>query len=295
MNSRLQKVIAQAGLCSRREAETWIDAGRVLVNGQKAHLGQMVDPETDQIVVDGRPLQLKTERTYLILNKPVGYTTSLKDRHAEHLISELVPARFGRVFPVGRLDKETSGLIIMTNDGLLAHHLMHPSYAVPKVYEAWVQGVPRRNHLLRLEKGIQLDDGYAHPQDIKILRTENNNALFRLTLTEGRKREVRRIFEAIGHPVLSLKRIAFGPLSLEGLEEGQFRPLTHREVKALYSMVETARQKNSRNRRDDQSNDFTKSRFTARGIKRPGRSTIPAVPSRHSLSHTRGNSGRNHR
>ncbi|MCL4493820.1 MAG: rRNA pseudouridine synthase [Firmicutes bacterium] len=295
MKSRLQKVMAQAGLCSRREAETWISSGRVTINGRPAVLGQVADTDVDKIAIDGRPLQMRLQRVYLILNKPRGYTTSLKDRHAEHLISELIPSKFGRVFPVGRLDKETSGLMVLTNDGLLAHHLMHPSYAVPKVYEAWVEGVPRRAHLARLTRGIQLDDGYSHPRDVRVIRTESNRTLFSLTLTEGRKREVRRIFESIGHPVISLKRVAFGSLTLGGLGEGDIRPLTHREVKELYTLVEQPQRKNSKNRRDDRSSEYTQSRFTARGVKYPGRAAISTRQSGHTVGNTRRNSGRDYR
>ncbi len=295
MKLRLQKMIAQAGLCSRREAETWINAGRVVVNGQQAHIGQVVDTLEDQIVVDGRLLLENRKRVYLLLNKPPGYTTSLKDRHAEHLVSDLIPSRFGRVFPVGRLDKDTSGLIIMTNDGLLAHHLMHPAYLVPKVYEAWVKGIPRHAHLSRLERGIRLEDGDAHPGDMKILRVSNNNTLLRLTLTEGRKREVRRIFQAIGHPVIALKRVAFGSLTLEGLEEGRVRPLTHSEVKTLYGLVEKPLNQNSRNRRDDVSHEKTKSTLTRRSQKRPSRTAISTSNAGNSVGHSRGNPGRNYR
>ncbi|AUW93645.1 MAG: rRNA pseudouridine synthase [Sulfobacillus thermosulfidooxidans] len=296
MPERLQKIIAQAGLCSRREAEEWIAAGRVQVNHRTATLGESADVATDQITVDGRLLKPTGERWYLAINKPVGYTTSLKDRHAEHLITELIPKRFGRMFPVGRLDRDTSGLILVTNDGYLAHRLMHPSYHVPKIYEVWIKGIPGRNHVARIEHGIELDDGVARPQSVQIIRSEkaNDRTLLRLTLTEGRKREVRRIFEAIGHPVLELRRVAFGPLSIEGLEEGRTRPLTHREVKMLYSLVEKPPARYAMHRRDDDSNE-SGSGFTRSRSKRSSRPAISTPKTRHSVSNTRGNSGRPHR
>ncbi len=295
MQSRVQKILAQAGLCSRREAETWISAGRVMVNGQRAVIGQVADTESDVIAVDGRILSLRLQRVYLILNKPIGYTTSLKDRHAEHIISELVPSKFGRVFPVGRLDKQSSGLIVLTNDGFLAHRLMHPSYAVAKVYEVLVQGVPRRTHLARMTRGIQLDDGYAKPRDVRVIRSESNQTLLRLTLTEGKKREVRRIFEAIGHPVISLKRVAFGSLTLGSVPEGNIRPLTNREVKELYALVQHPQKQNSTNRRDDRSSEYTQPRLAERGVRYSGRFAISTRHAKHTVGNSRRNSGRDYR
>lgn len=240
MGMRLQRFIAQSGLASRRKAEEWIKLGQVQVNGDPADIGAVINPDKDVVSVKGETVPSVNNRRYFVVNKPVGYTTSLKDRHAEHLISELIPEKFGRLFPVGRLDRETSGLIVMTSDGDLAFRLMHPSFQVPKVYNAWVEGVPRENHLERLERGISLQEGVAKARDIRVLRTEKNQALVQLTLTEGKKREVRRIFQSIGHPVISLERIKFGPISLEGIESGQFRPLTHREVKELQISVKLA-------------------------------------------------------
>jgi 23S rRNA pseudouridine2605 synthase len=294
---RLQKIVAQAGLCSRREAENWISAGRVKVNDKTATLGESADPDKDIITVDGRPVQTRADRVYLVVNKPQGYTSSLKDRHADHLISELVPKKFGRLFPVGRLDRDTSGLILLTNDGYLAHRLMHPSYHVPKIYEVWIQGIPHRSHLARIEHGIELDDGVARPQNVQILRSEKaaDRSLMRLTLTEGRKREVRRIFEAIGHPVVELRRVAFGPLSVEGLEEGKSRPLSHREVKELYQFVEKPPARYVVQRRDeDEINEFS-NKLTRRRENRSSRTTVPARKPGHPVSDARRDHGRDHR
>jgi 23S rRNA pseudouridine2605 synthase len=234
MMQRLQSIIQQAGLTSRRGAEEWIREGRVLVNGVVAHLGDKADPERDAIVVDGTPLTTtKRVPVYLALNKPKGYTTSLRDPHAEHVITELIPPQFGRVFPIGRLDRDTQGLLLLTNDGHLAYRLAHPSFHVPKVYEAWIAGVPGASHLKRLQHGIVLDDGPAYPESLTVVRRQADRTLVRLTLYEGRKREVRRIFAAVGHPVLELTRIQYADITLEGLAPGAVRPLKHREVEQL--------------------------------------------------------------
>ncbi len=239
---RVQRILQKAGLTSRREAERWIAAGRVTVNGQPTGLGASADPERDRVAVDGRPVLLPTvPPVYLALYKPRGYTTSLADRHAAHLISELVPQRFGRLFPVGRLDRESEGLILLTNDGDLAQALMHPSHGVEKVYEVWVRGVPKKSHLQRMRDGIQLDDGKARPDRVDVLRRENDRALIRVVLHEGRKREIRRIFDRIGHPVQQLVRTRYGNITIGGLEPGHPRPLTHREVRELKALVMDSR------------------------------------------------------
>ncbi|MCL5117128.1 MAG: rRNA pseudouridine synthase [Firmicutes bacterium] len=244
MPIRIQRILQQAGLASRRQAEEWIRAGRVAVNGQRAELGALADPEKDQITVDGRSIAV-TERplVYVALHKPPGYTTSLKDRHAERLISELIPPKFGRLFPVGRLDRDSEGLILLTNDGKLAHALMHPSSGIKKVYEVWVEGIPRKSHLERMRHGIELEDGPAKPDEVVLVRKSEGRALLRITLHEGRKREVRRIFDSIGHPVQQLTRTQFGNIRLEGLEAGRSRPLSNREVRELKELVHQGRER----------------------------------------------------
>jgi 23S rRNA pseudouridine2605 synthase len=237
MSERLQRRLARAGVASRRHAEDLIRAGRVTVNGRPAVLGMVVGP-ADTVEVDGRVLPEAPGPVYLALHKPAGYTTSLRDPHAAHVVTELIPARWGRVFPVGRLDRDTTGLLILTNDGELAHRLMHPRYGVPKVYEAWVKGVPGPVHLERLNRGVRLDDGWARPEACELVRTAGGESLIRLTLAEGRKREVRRLFQAVGHPVVALKRVQYGPIRLDGLAPGQARPLTPREIEALKRLVE---------------------------------------------------------
>ncbi|MCY0880927.1 MAG: pseudouridine synthase [Firmicutes bacterium] len=237
MSIRLQRYLAQAGLASRRHAEEWIKQGRVTLNGATAKIGQTVDPLRDVVTLDGKRVQAKAAAVYLVLNKPVGYTTTLKDRHAEHTVAELIPKKFGRVFPIGRLDRDTSGLLLLTNDGELAFQLMHPSFGIPRVYEAWVEGLPHQGHLDRLQRGIELPEGMSRAKSAVILARRKDQALLQLTLTEGHKREVRRLLEAVGHPVILLKRTRFGPISLKGLDEGQVRVLTAEEVKQLHSSI----------------------------------------------------------
>lgn len=238
MTIRVQRILQQAGLASRRQAEEWIRGGRVTVNGKSASLGDMADPDRDTIAVDGRPVKPSlVPAVYLALHKPPGYTTSLKDRHAEHLITELVPSKFGRLFPIGRLDRDSEGLILLTNDGQLAHALMHPSHGVKKVYHVWVKGVPRKSHLERMRRGIMLEDGPAQPDKVELLEKREGRALLQIILHEGRKREVRRIFDSIGHPVEQLIRTQYGNIALEGLDAGRSRPLTHREVRGLKALA----------------------------------------------------------
>ncbi len=290
MEERIQKVLSHAGLASRRTVEQWIVAGRVEVNGVKASLGMGIDPKVDHITIDGRPVSSgEVQKRYVLMNKPAGYTTTLKDRHAQHLVSDLLPSNWGRLYPVGRLDRETAGLLLLTNDGTLAHRLMHPSFQVPKVYEAWVRGRPGTTHLERLRDGIPLDEGMAHAHNLQVVKREADRTLVRLTLTEGMKREVRRIFQVIGHPVLELTRTKYGPLSIEGLEPGRFRPLTHAEVKALQQASRPLEEHpiNSRRRAigDERS---SRPHYT-------GRLSLSPPRSRHSFRDTRGDSGRTHR
>lgn len=233
---RLQRFLSLAGIASRRRAESYIADGRVTINGKAADLGAKVRPGVDQVLMDGRPVMME-KRIYLALHKPEGYTTSLSDRHAEHLVSELVPKRFGRVFPVGRLDRESSGLLLLTNDGELAFRLTHPRFGVEKVYDVWVRGKPGTRHLERMREGIELEDGLSRANEVVRLKADPARSLLRVTLSEGKKREVRRLFRAIGHPVLELIRIRFANIGLEGLEPGQIRPLSHREVRELHELV----------------------------------------------------------
>ena len=225
---RLQKVLAQAGLGSRRVCEDLIDRGRVRVNGERAVLGRRVDPEHDVIEVDGAQVGVRPGLVHYLLNKPAGVITTAADTHGRPTVTELVPAE-PRVFPVGRLDADTEGLLLLTNDGDLAHRLTHPSFGVDKEYLAEVEGSPSRGAVRRLREGVTLDDGLTAPAKVSIL----DGGVLRITIHEGRNRQVRRMCEAVGHPVRRLVRTRIGPLSDHSLQPGQWRPLTQDEVRTL--------------------------------------------------------------
>lgn len=243
MQERLQKVLARAGLASRRTCEEWIRRGWVEVNGRVVtQLGTKVDPETDEIRVRGKPVNPGTaEKVYIVLNKPRGVITSTADPRGRKVVTDLLPPLPARVFPVGRLDYDTEGLLLLTNDGELAHRLMHPRYEVKKVYLAWVQGMPQEGVLQRLREGIRLEDGPTAPCDVRLLRVDGRRqkALCRIALHEGRNRQVRRMFAAVGHPVITLKRIQQGPIRLGNLKPGQYRFLSPKEVARLRNMFDT--------------------------------------------------------
>lgn len=232
---RLQKVLAHAGVASRRHCEELIVQGSVQVNGKVVReLGTRVDPSVDRITVNGRAIRIE-QHVYLMLYKPTGVITSVSDPRGRRVVTDLLTGIKERVYPVGRLDYDTSGLLLLTNDGELANRLAHPSYEIDKVYRAWVRGVPSPDKIKRLATGIRLEDGMTSPGEARLLKTApgQDKALVELTIHEGRNRQVRRMCEAIGHPVLSLERIRLGFLTLEGLQIGQYRPLTSTEVERL--------------------------------------------------------------
>jgi 23S rRNA pseudouridine2605 synthase len=236
MKERLQKLIAAAGLASRREAEKWIDAGRVMVNGRVAVLGEQADPERDRVEVDGRRLPSHQLKVILMLNKPVGYVTTVRDPQGRKLVGDLVRDVPGRLFPVGRLDINTEGLLLMTNDGDLAARLSHPRYQVAKTYLARIRGHLSADERSRLEQGVQLDDGPTGPARVEKVRFSGNHTWFQITIHEGRNRQVRRMCESVGHPVSRLKRIRVAFLELGELRPGQHRLLTAGEVNGLKNL-----------------------------------------------------------
>lgn len=225
---RLQKVLAQAGLGSRRVCEDLIDRGRVKVNGERADLGRRVDPEHDVVEVDGAQIGVKAGLVHYLLNKPAGVVTTASDPQGRPTVVELVPDD-PRVFPVGRLDVDSEGLLLLTNDGDLTHRLTHPSFGVEKEYLVAVQGEPHRGALRRLREGIELEDGMTAPAKVASM----GDSLLRITIHEGRNRQVRRMCEAIGHPVLRLVRSRIGPLTDRTLAPGAWRALTQDEVRGL--------------------------------------------------------------
>jgi len=235
MAERLQKLIAQAGLASRRQAESWISEGRVLINGQPAQLGDRADLGTDQVIVNGQPLTTTEKKVVVILNKPRGYVSSLKDPQGRRLVTDLVAAIPQRLYPVGRLDYNTEGLLLLTNDGDLALQLSHPRHHVDKTYLVKVRGVLTAGAKSRLENGLQLDDGPTLPAKVANIRNSLKISWFELTIREGRNRQVRRMCEAVGLSVVRLKRTRIDFLELRNLPTGQFRQLTDAEINRLKS------------------------------------------------------------
>jgi 23S rRNA pseudouridine2605 synthase len=225
---RLQKVLAQAGFGSRRVCEDLIAAGRVTVNGEVAQLGRRVDTEHDRVEVDAVAIGVRPGLVYYLLNKPPGVVTTASDPQGRPTVVHLVPAE-PRVFPVGRLDADTEGLLLLTNDGELTHRLTHPSFGVEKEYVAEVRGAPSRGAVRRLREGVDLDDGRTAPA--KVALVEPN--VLRLVIHEGRNRQVRRMCEAVGHPVVRLVRTRIGPLRDPSLRPGTWRPLETAEVRSL--------------------------------------------------------------
>lgn len=225
---RLQKVLARAGFGSRRVCEDLIADGRVNVDGRVAELGRRVDPATASVEVDGVPIGVRPGLVYYLLNKPAGVVTTASDPQGRPTVVELVPAE-PRVFPVGRLDLDTEGLLLLTNDGDLAHRLTHPSFGVEKEYLAHVQGDPSSKAIRTLRTGVLLDDGPTAPAGV----SRPSEGLLRITVHEGRNRQVRRMCEAVGHPVLRLVRVRIGPLVDRRLAPGAWRPLQVEEARAL--------------------------------------------------------------
>ena len=225
---RLQKVLARLGFGSRRACEELIAEGRVRVNGHTAVLGRRIDPHHDRVEVDGVAVGVRADLVYYLLNKPRGVVTTASDPQGRGAVVDLVPAE-PRVFPVGRLDADTEGLLVLTNDGDLAHRLTHPSFGVEKEYLAEVEGHPSPGALRRLRHGVALDDGVTAPARVSLVEPR----ALRIAIHEGRNRQVRRMCAAVGHPVTRLVRTRIGPLADRGLRPGQWRPLTMAEVRAL--------------------------------------------------------------
>jgi 23S rRNA pseudouridine2605 synthase len=236
MELRLQKAIADAGVASRRAAEEMIREGRVTINGQVVReMGVKVDPAKDHIKVDGRHLKPAAPKAYVILNKPKEVLTTLEgpDNEERLTIRHYLRGVRHRVFPVGRLDYDTEGLLLLTNDGELAERLLHPRYHVPKTYLTKIKGTLEPEEIGQLETGVRLEDGMTAPAQLKKIRKVEENSWIELTIYEGRTHQVKRMLEAVGHPVLKLKRLRFGPLTLGPLPLGEYRFLTDPEIHRL--------------------------------------------------------------
>jgi pseudouridine synthase len=231
---RVQKLLAAAGVSSRRQAEKLILAGRVTVNGAVLTLlGTQVDPARDVVAVDGVPVRAATVHATLMLNKPAGFITTRSDPHARETVMSLVPKIPG-LHPIGRLDQDTTGLLLLTTDGALTYALTHPRHQVEKTYQAWVRGNPDPEALRRLREGVMVEGRLTAPARVGVLKEKKSRTLLAITIHEGRKRQVRRMCKAVGYPVESLTRTRLGPLKLGTLPEGKWRELTDREVAALF-------------------------------------------------------------
>jgi pseudouridine synthase len=238
---RLQKVLAAAGVASRRVCEEKNVAGAVKVNGKVfTELGTRIDPETDKVIVKGTPIQLDVTKVYLMLNKPLGVVSSMQDEQGRPDLSQYV-IDYDRVFNVGRLDADTTGLLLLTNDGDLAHKLMHPSFEVPKTYQAKIHGQITQPILNKLVTGIELEDGPIAADKARLISTSGNHSLVEIELHSGKNRIVRRMFESLGFPVVALVRRQFGPLHLAHLNAGHIRQLTKIELGALLKAADKTR------------------------------------------------------
>lgn len=253
---RLNKILAQAGVTSRRGGDRLIADGHVAINGVVTReLGTLADPAVDVITVDGRAIPSAETRQYVLLHKPRGYVTTRHDPQGRPIVTDLIRNE-ARLYPVGRLDADVEGALLLTNDGELTHRLLHPRYGLPRVYEADVDGAVRAGDLPRWRAGVELDDGFARPLDVALAgerpaapqapRPPAESTRLVLTFAEGRKHEVKRYCHALGHPVVRLRRIAFGPLTLGDLRVGAFRELTRRELAALRTAVAEAKPRGAR-------------------------------------------------
>lgn len=237
---RLHKFLAQCGVASRRKAEALIAAGDVQVNDAPAQIARNIDPDKDVVVYKGTRV-LPSEKTYVVLNKPRGVVTTVQDTHGRNTVIDCLQGVRARLFPVGRLDLDVGGTLLLTNDGELAHRLMHPSYRISKVYIVWVEGVLRPATAAQLEAGVELEDGMTAPAEVAILNEGRGATRVQLVLHEGRKREVKRMMAAVGHPVTKLTRISVGGVDAKELGPGQWRYLSDEEVQHLRKLTGLAR------------------------------------------------------
>jgi 23S rRNA pseudouridine2605 synthase len=235
---RLQRLLARAGYGSRRASEQLIVEGRVTVNGTVAILGDRADPAEDDVEVDGLSVNLDPNVRYVALHKPAGVVTTMRDPQGREDVRGYLPPDGPRIFPVGRLDRDTEGLLLLTNDGELANALTHPRFGVEKEYLAEVDGVPTAKHVGRLRRGVELEDGPAQAKSARVAGRAGDRGAIRVVMTEGRKREVRRLLAAVGLPVVRLVRVRVGPVRLGDLPPGERRELTHDEVVALRRVVD---------------------------------------------------------
>ena len=267
---RLQKMLADCGVASRRKAEEMIAAGYVKVNGETARIGDKVDIKKDKVTVHGRHVTKDVRNVYLMLHKPRGFITTMNDEMDRKCVAELVSDIPERIYPVGRLDRESEGLLLMTNDGDFANRMTHPSMHVPKTYRVTVRPSVTEDQLTQLEVGIMLDGRMTAPADVRVVSQEPGRVVLEIVLYEGRNREIRNMCDAVGLDVARLKRIAVGPVKLGMLQPGKWRYLTHEEVKKLLSSSKADKQdRRNRGNVDDIANQ--RKRPAARDMQRsPG-------------------------
>lgn len=234
LKMRLQKYMAKCGVDSRRGSESIILAGRVEVNNLVIkELGTKINPDKDIIKVDNNIIEMEKNKVYIMLNKPEEYVTTVKDRHSEKIVLDLIDGISERIFPIGRLDSDTSGLLLLTNDGDLAYKLTHPSHEIIKKYIAVVEGTPNSKKLIRFKKGLKIDGRVTAKAYIRIIKRHKDSSMLEIAIHEGRNRQVRKMCKYIRHPVIKLKRISIDKLNLNGLEIGKWRYLTTKEVEYL--------------------------------------------------------------
>jgi len=233
MEKRLQKIFSEMGIASRRKAEELITEGRVTVNGRIATLGTKADPVKDHIKIDGKLLLRSEPKVYIVLNKPKNVVTSLYDPEGRLTVKDFLKGVKYRVYPVGRLDYDSEGLLLLTNDGDFAHAVLHPSKKISKTYLVKVKGLPEEKEIDKLKTGVKLIDGITAPAKVKKIRITENNSWLEMTIYEGRKRQIRRMLEKIDHPVLKLKRIKINGIELGKIETGEYRYLTPEEVNKM--------------------------------------------------------------
>jgi len=232
---RLQKYLAMAGIASRRKAEEYIAAGRVKVDGTiNTAMGQQIIPGKQTILFDNKIVETEEQLIYILLNKPKGYVTTLSDPQGRPIVTSLLHGIKERVFPVGRLDLDTTGALLLTNDGKLAQSILHPKYEVHKTYKAQVKGQPSSAAIQSLETGIILENKKTAPAKLRVKRKNKQNSIIIITIHEGRKRQVKKMFQAIGHPVQSLERLAYGQLELDNIPVGKFKLLNQKDIKNIF-------------------------------------------------------------
>ena len=235
---RLQKFLAHAGIASRRAAEEIIKQGRVTINGLTITSMGVTVTASDIVAVDGKVIKKEEEKKYIMLNKPVGYVSSAKDQFGRPTVLDLVTDVNMRLYPVGRLDYDTSGLIFLTNDGDFTYQLTHPKHEIEKVYEALISGIPTNEEIIRFKNGLTIEDYTTSPANIEVIDKSRDNVLVHITIHEGKNRQVRKMCAAIGHKVITLKRLSIGPIALGNLPSGKWRNLTGFELKNIINNME---------------------------------------------------------